>query len=270
MNQSFSEKYFINPGIEYGIRSYNALKKGESYERIYTFELYVIKALITIYGEKSILLPYKFDNEKAFECNLMIYDLKENDMKSFINYMNEYYNFMHNYKSEVRATGLINEIEKLLMEMINRRSKKKEFSPEELNRFDDVFNPTGGDLQKLKALVSSDEGLIIKAWENNKETIINTQTHLMPVSPSLLSSELYNKYGYDIRTIASLKENEILEVNNAIEAEECKPVEPVIETKCKRHLALTSGSVIIDSLILMSVVATEIMLGTITSAALWG
>jgi len=49
--------------------------------------MHVIKVLTIIYGEKSILLPYKIDNEKAFECNLLIYDLKENIMKKFIMYM---------------------------------------------------------------------------------------------------------------------------------------------------------------------------------------
>ena len=75
--------------------------------------MHVIKALTIIYGENSILLPYKIDNEKAFECNLLMYDLKESDMRNFIKYMNEYYNFMKNFNSNVKATGLISEIEKI-------------------------------------------------------------------------------------------------------------------------------------------------------------
>jgi hypothetical protein len=111
MQEVFTEKYFINPAIEYGIRSYKQAIEGMSFDRIYTFEMNVIYALSIIYGEKTILLPYKIDNEMAFKCNLLMYGLKESTMESFIKYMNEYYVFMKNYKSERKATGLINEIE---------------------------------------------------------------------------------------------------------------------------------------------------------------
>ena len=76
MEYRYVEKYFINPAIEHGIRGYLALKEDMDYPQCYTFEMSVIKALTIIYGEKSILLPYKIDNEKAFECNLLMYDLK--------------------------------------------------------------------------------------------------------------------------------------------------------------------------------------------------
>ena len=77
-------------------------------------------------------------------------DLKESDMKNFIKYMNEYYEFMKNFNSTTKATGLISEIEKILIEMINKRSKRKEFTVEELAEFDTIFNPTDGDLKKIK------------------------------------------------------------------------------------------------------------------------
>ena len=107
----------------------------------------VIKVLTVIYGEKSILLPYKIDNEKAFECNLLMYDLKESDMLNFLKYLNAYYQFMKNYKSEKKATGLTTEIEKILIEMIIKRGKRKEYTKAELEEFDKVFNPIEGNLK---------------------------------------------------------------------------------------------------------------------------
>ena len=164
MDTIYYEKFFINPAIEYGIRSYIKYQNGSEYKRAHTFEMYVIKALTIIYGENSILLPYKIDNEKAFECNLLMYDLKESDMKNFIKYMNEYYEFMKNFNSTTKATGLISEIEKILIEMINKRSKRKEFTVEELAEFDTIFNPTDGDLKKIKSLLGTNDGLIQKTW----------------------------------------------------------------------------------------------------------
>ena len=107
MEEKYLEKYIINPGIEYGIKSYMLHKENLGYKRIHTFEMHVIKALTIIYGEKSIILPYKIDNERAFECNLLMYDLKEQDMINFLKYIKEHYKFVENIKTEKKATGVI-------------------------------------------------------------------------------------------------------------------------------------------------------------------
>jgi hypothetical protein len=270
MQEVFTEKYFINPAIEYGIRSYKQAIEGMSFDRIYTFEMNVIYALSIIYGEKTILLPYKIDNEMAFKCNLLMYGLKESTMESFIKYMNEYYVFMKNYKSERKATGLINEIEHILIDMITKRNLKKKFRPEELNEFDKIFNPTNGELKQLKQLVGSDQGLIVREWAIQKEEITNTQLKLRAINPNLLDPRVYFKYGYDIKTIAELSDSEINDVNTIIIKEENK--EEIVRTnpKIKNRLVLTTGNVLIDILIILSIVATELMLGIIAFSAFWG
>lgn len=273
MGNEYLEKYFINPGIEYGIRNYLSFKDNNSYARLHTFEMYVIKALTIIYGEKSILLPYKIDNEKAFECNLLIYDLKEVEMKNFIKYMNEYFLFMENFKSETKATGLINEIEKILIEMIDKRSKRKEFTEEEIQEFDTIFNPISGDLKKIKSLVSSNNGLIIKTWETNKFGFTNTQLRMMAVNPNLLNPEYYTKYGFDIETIASMTEDEINNINYKITVEEKREKEPKQKfniLKKRNKILLTSGNGFVDKLMLFSIVATEIMIGVIIATHIGG
>ena len=271
MQDNFAEKYFINPAFEYGIRSYMLdYQTGKACSRIYAFEMHVIKALTIIYGEKSIMLPYQIDNEMAFKCNLMVYGLKESDMENFIKYMGEYYDFMNNYKSEKKATGLINEIEHILINMINIRSKRHPFSEEELNEFDTIFNPTNGDLKELKHLVSKNEGLIVREWQEQKTEITNTQIKLMAVNPNLLDPRVYFKYGYDIKTIACLTEKEIDEVNNAIINEENKINEIENSIKHRKRLVLTTGFTILDVLIVLSVVTTELMVGLIVFSALWG
>lgn len=272
MVTGYVEKCFINPGIEYGIKSYLEYKEGKNYPLIYTFEMNVIKTLTIVFGEKSILLPYKIDNERAFECNLLMYDLKENDMKNFLYYMNEYYNFMKNYKSEKKATGLINEIEKILMEMILKRSKRREFSQEELDEFDKIFNPIDGDLKKIKTLVSSNDGLIVRAWENNKFELTNTQIKMIAINPNLLSANDYRKYGYDIRTIACLSEEEINEINKQISVEESRIFEKSTSKFFKKRnpILLTSGNGFVDKLMLLSIIATEIMVGLVIISIIGG
>lgn len=266
MIMNFEEKYFINPAFEFGIRSYILHQKGESFPKIYTFEMNVIKTLTIIFGEKSILLPYKIDNPKAFECNLLMYDIKEKDLANFINYMNDYYNFLNDYKSEKKATGLINEIETILIKMILKRAEKKEYSSEEITEFDKIFNPINGDLKKLKELVSKDNGLIKKYWEENKVVLSNTQIQMIAVNPELLSSDEYKKYGYDIRTIATLSNDAIKNINKSIKIEQNREYQEY-DRKTKRrrpHIILTSGSGFVDKLLLLSIIATELMVGFVT------
>ena len=220
MEVRFTQKYFVNPAFEYGIRSYISYKNGEGYQRLHTFEMYVIKALTIIYGEKAILLPYKIDNEKAFKCNLLIYDFKESDLNDFISNMNSYYEFLKNYKDGVKVTGLIAEIEKSLLKMIMKRSKRKAFTPEEIREFDKIFTPNDGDLKKFKSIVSSDKELILRTWTNDKIQITNTQLGLMAVNTALLHPSIYQKYGLDIRNVAILDENKINDINRKIKEEE--------------------------------------------------
>lgn len=272
MITKYEDKIFINPAIENGIQSYMLYKDEKTYPAIYTFEMNVIKVLTIIYGEKSVLLPYKIDNEKAFECNLLTYDLKENDMKNFIKYMNDYYEFMKNYKSEKKATGLTTEIEKILLEMIIKRSKRKEFTQTELKEFDQVFNPIEGNLKKIKSLVSMNNGLIVRAWETNKLELSNTQLRMIAVNPNLLDSNLYTKYGYNIKTIASLSEDEIEKVNHIITIEENRiNLEQKKPTVFKRgKIILTTGNGFVDKLLLLSIIATELMIGMVIMSVIGG
>lgn len=272
MEYRYVEKYFINPAIEHGIRGYLAMKEEMEYPQCYTFETSVIKALTIIYGEKSILLPYKIDNEQAFECNLLMYDLKENDMHAFLKYMNAYFYFLKNYKSHEKATGLINEIEKIIIEMINKRSKRREFTSEEIKEFDTIFNPSEGTLKQLKKLISTDNGLIIKKWEDNKYGLTNTQVRLMTINPNLLNPDRYLKFGYDIKQVAVLSNAEIDHINNKIIEEENRIFE--LEKKPslfkKSNLVLTTGNGFVDKLMIVSIVMTEIMIGIIIISILGG
>ena len=63
MHTEYVDNYFINPAFEYGIKSYMYLKEGQPYNKKYTFEMYVIKAL-TI--KKQVLTAA--DRRPIFSC----------------------------------------------------------------------------------------------------------------------------------------------------------------------------------------------------------
>lgn len=259
----YSDAFFINPAIDYGIKTYLKAKRNEPCERIHTIELYVIKALTIIYGEKAILLPYKIDNERAFECNLLMYNLKESDLRRFISLMNDYYMFIKEYRSNQKATGIISEIEKILMEMIIKRNKRKPFTEHEIRMFDEIFNPSFGELKNMKALLSNDQGLIVRFWEERKEELSNTQIRMMAVNPILLHPNLYSKFGLDLQEVIKLTDKEIEEVNSRIMDEEKRVIDYTNRGRHTRRqrILLTSGNGFVDMLVLISVAATELMIG---------
>ncbi len=263
MNEDFNanlvEKYFINPAIENGIRAYMEYKEHGEFERIHTFEMHVIKALTIIYGEKAILLPYKIDNEKAFKCNLLLYDLKEVDMQRFIKYMNAYDEFMRNVQSGMKATGIITEIEYILMKMMDLRSLKHPFTEEDFKEFDTIFNPLNGDLKNIKQVLVSDSGLLIKSWQDSKEKLTNTQIRLMAINPNLLNPSDYSKYGYDIKEVALHTEEEINRINNEILRAEYASTQKPLVPKRKKVNALTSGNIVVDCLLGLSILATIVL-----------
>jgi len=177
---------------------------------------------------------------------------------------------MRDYKSERKATGLINEIEQILIKMILKKSKKYLFTQDELKEFDTIFKPINGELKNLKQLISSNQGLIIREWETQRSDLSNTQIRLKAINPNLLNASTYYKYGYDIKTIAELSSKEIDEINEIIINEENKVEIINNNVKIQRRLALSTGYVLLDILILFSVIVTSIMLVVVAISAFWG
>lgn len=235
MGQEYLEKYFINPAIDCGIKNYISYLETGEYNRTHTFEMYVIKALCIIFGQQSILLPYQIDNERAFKANLLMYDFKENDMQLFIKCMQEFYDYMANIKNQTYATDLISKIEYMLIEMINLRGRKKEYTEDELKEFESIFNPTGGDLRKLKNLVASGHGLIVDTWKTKKEELTTTQIRLIAINPTLLSPQQYEAFGFNIKEVAILPQEQIEELNRRILEEEKEQMKFLVD-KVKKIL----------------------------------
>lgn len=270
MTTEYLQKYFINPAIEQGISNYIQYRQTGKYNRTCTFEMHIIKSLCVIYGEKSIILPYKIDNEKAFACNLLMYDLKENKMKQFINLMKSYYDYIQNLDNTQVPSNLITEIETILIEMINLRAKKQEFTMDEIKEFEAIFNPIDGDIKTIKRLIGTDDGLIIKTWNIQKMELTNTQINMMSVNPNLLHPEKYAIYGLEFKDIATLSSEKVDEINQKIAETENNLAQFNKKEKHSRKIILSTGNGFVDKLMLLSIIMTEIMIGIVIAAHLGG
>ena len=151
--------------------------------------------------------------------------------------------------------------------------KKREYTRAELEEFDKIFNPIEGNLKKLKSLITVNNGLIQRTWETNRFELTNTQLRMIAINPNLLASQIYSKYGYNINTIASLSEDEINKVNELIIAEEnhkILPKEKISIFKRSQRIVITTGNGFVDKLMLLSIIATELMIGMVVLSALGG
>ena len=133
------KKKFINEFIDTGISNYLLMKDDKIYEKEHIFEIYVIKALCKLYGEINIINPYKIQSDNSFKCNLLMYGLAEKDMELLFSYFDLYENWLNS--ENVGKTDLTIKIEKLLINMILIKCRKRMIDEESIEWFDNFFDP---------------------------------------------------------------------------------------------------------------------------------
>ena len=249
---------FINDSISYGISNYMLIKQGKDYDKAHIFEVYVIRCLCKIYGDINIINPYRIGNENSFKSNLIMYGLKVNEMEEFIKLMEDYSKWLNSVK-QVGKTDITSKIEIILINMIIERNKSIKFSKEEIAFFDKYFDPVNNNFATLHDLITKDVSIVPMYW-NRKKSLFNNDIKFKLIRNDLLSSSIYNKYGLDKESLEKMSEEKVRNINNRIlekekeENKRSKKFNPKI-------VILTSGNGFVDTLMLLSIMTTEIMLG---------
>ena len=233
---------FINQSISYGISNYMLIKQGKDYDKAHIFEVYIIRCLCKIYGDLNIINPYRINNENSFKSNLIMYGLKLSQMEEFINLMEEYSIWLNSEKL-VGKTDITSKIEIILINMIIERNKHIRFNEDEIKFFDKYFDPINNNFATLHDLITKDVSIIPMYW-NRKKSLLGGNIKFRLIRNDLLSSSTYDKYGLD---------REILEKMS----EENKRSKKFIP----KNIIITSGSGFVDTLMLLSIMTTEIMIG---------
>ena len=250
--------YFINQSINYGISNYMLIKNGKDYDKAHIFEVYVIRCLCKIYGDLNIINPYRINNVNSFKSNLIMYGLKVSQMEEFISLMDEYSKWL-NSERQVGKTDITSKVEILLINMIIERNKHVKFSNEEILFFDKYFDPVNNNFATLHNLITKDVSIVPMYWSRKKSLLSNNIKFKM-IRNDLLSSSIYNKYGLDKETISNMSEEKVRNINNRIlekEREDNKRNKKFIP----KNIIITSGSGFVDTLMLLSIMTTEIMIG---------
>ena len=248
---------FINEFIENGIKNYLLMQENESFEREHTYEIYVIKALCKIYGEINILNPYKIQSVNSFKCNLLMYGLTEKEMELFFSYGEMYEEWLDS--ENALKTDLTIKIEKMLVNMILVKSRKRKIEENELEWFDKFFDPIDNNLAKIHALITLDNDVIPNYWKRKKMGLTN-KVKLVDVRTDLLAKDDYAAYGVNIQDVEKMTHAQVVELNDKIQEKEKKNKNVLFKPK---KVLLSTGSGFVDTLMLLSIMATEVMVGLI-------
>jgi len=253
------KNYFINSFIENGIRNYLLMKNDMIYEREHTFEVYITKALCKIYGEINIINPYKIHSENSFKCNLLMYGLTEKEMELLFSYFDMYENWLNS--DNVGKTDLTTKIEKILINMLLIKCRKRMIDEETLEWFDNFFDPVDNNLAKLHSLITFDNDAVPNYWKRKKMGLSN-KVSLVDIRTDLLAKDDYATYGISIKDVEKMSHNQVVELNNKIQEKEKKGRNVLFKP---RKIIISSGSGFVDTLMLLSIMATEVMVGLLVA-----
>ena len=251
---------FINNAIHSGILNYLAAQENKEIDKVHIFEYWVVKVLVTIYGEVNIINPFNHGDADGFKNNLCSYGLKENEANNFINYLSEYDKWLNN-PNLVGKTDIPTKIETLLISMVILKNSNQTLDDEDIKFFDGFFDPVEGDMARLNDLIILDKTTIPKLWRR-KKVQFEGGFLLKTIEIDLLPASDYKRYGLSIDEVKQLDDLKIKEINDKISAEDAAN-EATSGGRDKfdpRKLILTSGSGFADTIVLLSIIATEIMI----------
>lgn len=249
---------FINDSIDAGISNYLLIKQNKDYDKAHIFETYIIRCLCKIYGDINVLNPYRINNVNSFKANLIMYGLSEKEMNEFISLMAEYSKWLNSEK-KVGKTDITSKIEIILINMIIYRNKIIKFTNSEIEFFDKYFDPKNNNFATLHNLITKDINIVPLYW-SRKKMLLSNNIKFKKIRSDLLSSNVYDKYGIDKEEVSRMSEEKVRNINNRILESE-KDTEKRNKKFIPKNLIITSGNGFVDTLMLLSIMTTEIMIG---------
>lgn len=248
---------FINRGLTNGLSSYVLKSNGRLYNNIYVYELYVIEVLVKIYGKINIINPYVTEFEGLFKNNLRMYGLSAREVDNFINAFAEY-DIWLNSKAGAK-TEAVSVIGKTLVKMIMLKNAYNSLSNDEIDFYDNYLLFKDKKIYNLVNVSGDSADDLIKFWICKRNVYLRNNVYVFnEVMPDYLSNTMYSKHGLKIEELEKLSNYKVNEINELINEAEKIPVSNKYNIF---RTVITSGSGMVDSLILFSIVFTEIFIG---------
>ena len=179
-------------------------------------------------------------------------------MNEFISLMGDYSKWLNSEKN-VGKTDITSKIEIILINMVIYRNKIIKFTDNEIEFFDKYFDPKNNNFATLHSLITKDVNIVPMYW-NRKKVLLNNNIKFKRIRNDLLSSSVYDKYGIDKDDMSRMSEEKVRNINNRILESE-KDTEKRNKKFIPKNLIITSGNGFVDTLMLLSIMTTEIMIG---------
>ncbi len=262
------EGIFINEAIQKAIQDYLTYKGNPNREEFNTFFVVVIRTLTLIYGELDIVNPYRTNNERGFKENLKKFEYSSEALEQFIN---NFLTFYQNQENDEICTDLFLEIQKELVDMFVLRKSHVLVSDENLEDFKNLLY-TKGDTNPYKFAMYNKytpNSETILHYLSSKLFLIKHDFVLNENKEVALRADAYQLAGFNAVEVMNMKEEEILNINNKVyhffrikdtDINKRSRLEDAIAYYKKYGNTITSGNGYVDLLLLLSVIATGLML----------
>lgn len=246
---------FINKAISNGINCYLLKSSNKSYYVGYYYELVIVEILISIYGEFNIVNPYKIKYDKLFINNLKVYGLTSEDLGMFFDALDDYDKWLGS--SNGVKSSCVNIINNILVKMILLKNLHSRISYDEIMFYDNYLGCKDIRFTRVMSTVCDDYLDSVRFWNRKKNIYLSNRVFILSrIEADFLSNTMYERHGININQIRMLSNLKVNEINNIIKDDESN-----VSRKSPFRLVLTSGSGIIDTIVLFSIVLTEIFIG---------
>lgn len=258
---------FINEAIQSGIQNYLTYKSSVNREEFNTFLVVVIRTLILIYGELDIVNPYRTNNERGFDENLKKFGLTNEELEEF---KQELLTFQQNQGNDDICKDIFLEVQKKLVDMFVLRKSHVLVSDENIDQFKELLY-TKGDTNPFKfALYNkyTPNSDTILHYLSSKLFLIKHDFVLNENKEITLRADAYQLAGFNAVEVMNMKEEEIININNKVyhffrikdtDINKRGRLEEAIEYYKKYGNTITSGNGYVDLLLLLSIIATGLM-----------
>ena len=215
-----SNDIFINLALDTALRKYENLIETNDYKLSQDFLVYVMGALIYIYGEENILGLFNKHDEQSFIYLLKKYDVDEYYVDKFLEDIDKFYSI------EIRNKALETKeknpyfiyIQEDLIHMFLAKYKESTYDKKKIDKFRELlFTPINNDsfMQEYNQKMADDQNYILDYY-NAKIFEQNNKLDFTLERENKISQEVYDKFNLTKEKIDSLSFKELESINNKI------------------------------------------------------
>ncbi len=261
------DNVFGNVALNYGFRVFLRSKEYKDGEDFNSFFCNVIRVLVLIYGETDIINAYKMDSFPTLIEIVTKYGFKESDFNDLLNNLQTFYDKGDNL---VIATPLFIDIQKRLIDMFALKRKQVKVTDDEILEFSKLLY--------LKEDITPIKKKLYDLYTPNNDCIRNYLDYQMyNVSHKFtfteyrdlaLNKDAYQLAGFNANEILNMSDEEITNINNKVyhffrikenDVHKKSHLDEAVSYYKKYGNTITSGSGTVDLLLLLSIVATILL-----------